>query len=1072
MRNNFFLLPFILILTAVLVFPGNAKQTGKIDYQKLLDSFEPRNIGPAKMGGRVVDIAVDETNGAVIYAAIGPSGLWKSVDHGIHWFPSFHKEKTVSVGAVVVSRSHPDVVWVGTGEATSRNSIGIGDGVYKSTDGGKTWKHMGLDDTRHIDRVLIDPNNPDIVYIGAMGHLWGPNKERGVFKTIDGGKTWKKILYFDQDTGIADMAMDPSNSLTLYAAAYNHRRLPYHFTSGGKHSGLYKTTDGGETWKQLTKGLPKGVNGRIGVDICDSKPNVVYTIVENKKPGIFRSEDKGETWTRMCGQKTYNKVNFRPFYYSKITVDPNNDNVVYAYSGRAYKSVDRGKTFKMIAADLHADHHRIWVDPKNSDHLIDGNDGGIDVSWDGGKSWYYVTNTTWSEVYQLTYDMRDPYYVYVGLQDNGSWAGPSNSLDKKGIMNFHWYPVGGGDGFYAQVDPRDHNVVYRNLQMGWIERYDHKSGQEQDIVPRASLDDEPYRFNWNSPIHISPHNPDVVYFGGNFLFKTTDKGSSWVKVSPDLSTNDPEKQKDSGGPITADNTGAEVHCSIFTVAESPVKEGIIWAGTDDGNLWVTTDVEKKWTNVVINIKKLPKESWVSRVEPSHFSKDTVYVTFDRHRSDDYAPYIYRSDDLGKTWVSLRNNLPPVGYLYVVREDPVNRDLLYVGSEFGLFFSFDRGKRWIPFKKNFPTTAVRDIAVHPRDNDLIIGTHGRGAWIIDDISPLQRLSPDVAKKAAHMFPVRPGMVYFPRKASQLYGGVNFTAPNPEPGAAINLYIAKLPEDAKSAAKPAGKEKACKKDKKDAPKLTISIADANGKEVRSMEVPYKKGFNRIYWDLRGNPVFKKVPEALKEATEWFGIPKGPFVLPGKYTATVKVGNDTLKQDITVKKDKNLEFPVEEWKQYQAFVNRVNDLMRKGMGMVYGIAVLEKQLAAREKEIAKKKKKGKTIAKALEDKIKEAKETLKLLKTVFYSKAAEGFYRIPIKTALHGGSIPEQVFMMASSVNRFPGKPTATYRKRMDEISKKAFPMFMKAMSFINKDLPVINKLLRENDLDGLKLPDFDM
>ncbi|UCH98499.1 MAG: hypothetical protein JSV88_17080, partial [Candidatus Aminicenantes bacterium] len=961
-------------------------------------------------------------------------------------------QTSASVGAVSVSLSHPDIVWVGTGEATSRNSVAIGDGVYKSEDGGKTWKHMGLEETRHIDRILIDANNPDIVYIGAMGHLWGPNKERGVFKTIDGGKTWKKVLYYDEDTGIADMAMDPSNSRIIYAAVYNHRRKPFHFTSGGPHSGIYKTTDGGETWKQLKKGLPQGVNGRCGLAVCKSRPEVVYAIIENKEGGIFRSQDKGETWKRMCDKKTYEKVNFRPFYYSKITVDPNNDLVIYAYSGRAYISEDGGKTFKEIGQDLHADHHRIRVNPFNSNHIIDGNDGGIDISWDRGKHWYSVQNATWAEVYQLTYDMRYPYYVYAGLQDNGSWAGPVNSKDKKGIMNVHWSPVGGGDGFYTQVDPRDHNFVFRNLQMGNIERFHQGNGQILSIIPRAGLEEEPYRFNWNSPIHLSPHNPDIIFFGGNFLFKSTDCGNSWEKISPDLSSNDPQKIVDSGGPITMDNTGAEVHCTIYTIAESPVKPGIIWAGTDDGNLWVTRDNGKNWVNVVKNIKGLPPYSWVSRVEASHFAEGTVYVTFDRHRWDDYAPYVYKSDNFGKTWVCLRGSLPKTGYLHVIREDLINSHLLYLGSEFGLFFSFNEGKQWIPFKKEFPTTAVRDIAVHPREKDLIVGTHGRGVWIMDDISPLQQLTPGILDKEAHLFDIRPATIYFERKGTEYYAKPVFSAPNPIFGAAINYYLKKK----------AGKDQP----------VHLHIYDSMGTtKKRTLEGTGKKGLNRVYWDLRGEPPFKELPPMLKgDVARWYGTPKGPFVLPGNYKVVLEYGKQELKleKEILVKKDKNLDYPLEEWKENYETVLQLNDLMRKGFKMISGIRMLDNQLQKLGKDLKENKKTPEKVMK----KFNHVCEKLKQLKSVFLPKGTEkGFYRKPLKMALHGGAVTEQVFKLQMGINNYPGKPTETQEKRIKEIHQRLTPMFMTATQLMGSDIPELNRLLREHNMEFIKVPKLD-
>ncbi|MCJ7679423.1 MAG: hypothetical protein MUP70_01745, partial [Candidatus Aminicenantes bacterium] len=543
-RRQFMSVFWVVFLMISAVTTGVAGQSAD-QAKKIFEKMAWRNIGPAEMGGRTVDIDVVESTPWIIYAAIGPSGVWKSVTNGFTWDPVFDKENTVSVGDIAIAQTQPEIVWVGTGEATSRNSTTIGDGVYKSTDGGKSWIHLGLKDTRHISRIVIDPGNPDIVYVAAMGHLWGPNEERGIFKTEDGGQTWKKILYVNETTGCSDLVMDPSDSRILYAAAYDHRRYPYFFRSGGPGSAIFKTEDGGRNWKKLTKDLPEGTLGRIGLDVSRSAPNVVYALIEHEDGGIWRSEDKGESWSRTCDNKTFAMVNFRPFYYSQIRIDPSDDETVYVFSGGNFVSHDRGQKFRSISGGTHPDHHALWIDPRNPLHLIDGNDGGIDISYDGGRSWHGVRNMILSEVYQIGFDMRDPYYVYCGLQDNGLWGGPSATYDAKGITNEDWYAVGGGDGFYAQVDPEDHTVVYGNSQMNGLYRFDLKTGLSKTIRPLASLKDKPYRYNWNTPILISPHDSKIVYTAGNFLFRTWNGGVTWETISPDLTTDDPDKQKDS-----------------------------------------------------------------------------------------------------------------------------------------------------------------------------------------------------------------------------------------------------------------------------------------------------------------------------------------------------------------------------------------------------------------------------------------------------------------------------------------------------------------------------------------------
>lgn len=949
------ILAAVLLLTAPAVTeqkPAPAK-TEDFDYASILKTFKFRNIGPANMGGRTVDFAVPLADTSIIYAAVGPSGLWKSVNNGVTWEPSFVNEGSVAVGAVAVSQSHPDIVWVGSGEATARNSVAIGDGVYKSEDAGKTWKKMGLEDTRFISRIAIDSANPDIVFIGAQGHLWGPNEDRGVYKTIDGGKTWKKVLFVNKDTGCSDLAMDPSNDKILYAAMWDYRRLPYSFRSGGEGSGLYKSADGGETWKKLTNGLPGGVTGRIGVDICRAKPNVVYTLIENKDGGLFRSEDKGETWTRACDKRTYDQINFRPFYYSRLTVDPTNDLVVYVYSGSTYVSRDAGKTFQAISRGTHPDHHAVWVNPFNPKHIIDGNDGGIDISYDGGKTWYSVVSQAWAEVYNVGLDMRDPFYVNVGLQDNGNWEGPSNSRDRMGILNLHWFPTGGGDGFYAQIDPEDWSVIYRNLQMGGIERHNIKTGESQGIKPVAKLGEEPYRFNWNSPIYISPHDHNVVYFGGNYLFKTTDRGRSWEKVSPDLSTNDPKKEQDSGGQITVDNTGAEIHCTILTISESPLKQGVIWVGTDDGLVQVTKDSGKTWENVTKNIKGLPPEdNWVTRVEASHSSEGAAYLTISRHQVDDYKPYIFKTEDFGKTWLPLKSNLPDVGYLHVVREDLENKNLLFVGSEFGIFISFDGGKKWIPYKWDFPTVAVRDIQIHPRERDLVVGTHGRGVYIMDDIRPLEKLTPEILKSDAALFDVRPTTLYSTKTSSDNYSGVDFAAQNPAMGAGIYYYL-------NGSIAPGAK-------------LRLSVYDKDGREIRNLRSTTDAGLNRTLWDLRESPAPGPGMDALAAGTApsfggggggrggsgapgggmgsgqrggggggMGGFGGGPLALPGEYKVVLEVNGKKHEKNLLVREDPQQGISIEDRKLNQRYAREAADLSGKGSRLLSTLDNVSSQL-----------------------------------------------------------------------------------------------------------------------------------
>lgn len=1008
------------------------------EIEDLYDSLEWRCIGPAVMGGRTVDIDVVEKEPWIIYAAVGPSGVWKSVNNGISWYPVFDKEKTVSVGDIAIAQSHPDIVYVGTGEATCRNSVTIGDGVYKSRDAGKTWANIGLSETRHISRIVVNPGDPNIVYVAAMGHLWGPNVERGIYKTSDGGKTWQKVLYVDENTGFADLAMDPSDSLTLYAAAYEYRRLPYHFTSGGPGSGLYKTTDGGATWEKLTEDLPEGIMGRIGIAVSRSDPQVVYALIEHEDAGIWRSEDKGKSWARTCDNETYERVNFRPFYYSQIRVDPCDDEVVYVFSGGSYVSKDRGERFRAISGGTHSDHHALWIDPENPLHLIDGNDGGIDITYDGGKTWRAIEHMALAEVYQVGFDMGSPFYnVYCGLQDNGVWGGPSATADNQGITNADWFNVGSGDGFYAQVDPEDSHIIYANSQMNGLYRYDMRIKKSKTIKPLASMKEPPYRFNWNSPIHISPHDPKTVYTGGNYLFKTADGGHEWEVISPDLSTDDPAKQKDSGGPITPDNTGAEIHCTIITISESPLKSGIIWCGTDDGNVQITKDGGRSWTNVVENIEGLPPNTWCSRIEASHFDQGTAYAAFDGHRQDDYGTYVYRTTDFGKTWTSVSGNLP-FGWVHVVREDPVNPDLLYAGMEFGVFASLDRGETWFSLKNNLPTVAVRDIAVHPLEHDLIIGTHGRGIWILDDIQPLQEMSAQVLASDFHFFSILPAYLYQMSSSGESFSMPVYAGKNPDYGMAFTVYTKDKPE-----ARPG-----------------ITIKSSTGDKVHEISLPTREGIVRYMWNLQVMPKTKE-GEVVKPAG--LGLIALPMVFPAEYSVELSVDGETQVQKASVEPDPRFSMAEED---YQAMIEAQADvvLMSKKLGMgVTAANRIRRELNDLDKALKDKK-----------DVSPDVTEEVNAFKVKFEMLAEEmlpkGFgYKVSQELALRGGDLSTQILFLGMSVSNFPSAPTKVDWQQIQELTEKVEDLTGRLNKVIIDDIPELNVVLEANGLKPIRAPE---
>ncbi|MCR4409210.1 MAG: hypothetical protein QHH43_00180 [Candidatus Saccharicenans sp.] len=1022
-------------------FPAYSQQPDQIaDYLNKFITW--RNIGPAVPGGRTVDLDVVEKKPWIIYAAVGPSGLWKSENNGVSWVPVFQREATVSVGAVAVAQSAPEVVWVGTGESTSRNSVTLGDGVYRSTDGGKTWKNMGLKDTRHISRIIISRGDPNIVYVAAMGHLWGPNSERGIYKTIDGGESWKKILYVNENTGFSDLEIDPENSQVLYAAAYEHRRLPYRMVSGGPGSGLYRSTDGGLTWTRLKQDLPEGIMGRIGLAVARNRPGVVYALIEHQDPGIWRSEDYGQTWKRTCDAKTYKNVNNRPFYYSHIYVDPNDDRTIYVQSTGLYVSNDMGQKFRAIGQGTHPDHHALWIDPANPLHLIDGNDGGIDITYDGGKTWLPVTSIDAAEVYQVGFDYSVPYRVYCGLQDNGCWGGPSHSLDSRGILNEHWEFINGGDGFFVRPDPKNSFIVYCNSQNNGLIRKDLRHGLGKGVRPEAPLNEPPYRFNWNAPIMISPHESNTVYCAGNFLFRSKDGGYTWEKISPDLTTNDPTKQVDGVGPITVENSGAEVHCTITAIAESPVQAGVLWCGTDDGNLQVSRDGGQTWTNVVRNIPGLPKNSWCSRVEASHFEAGTAYVSFDNQRSDDYSPYVYKTTDFGKTWKSLRSNLPDFGWVHVVREHPENRNLLFVGTEFGIYVSYNSGLSWIKIHgSNLPTVAVHDIAIHPRENDLIIGTHGRGIWILDDICYLSQLRQEVFNSDFYLFKPRQAYLFFNSSRGDIYSTFGFRANNPPVGAGLTYFVrTDLSGD-----------------------FRISIRSGDQEQIIELPLQKKAGLNRTYWNLQFMP-----KTGGGERPQIAGIMSVMCnITPGEYDVLIKIGEKEYKSRIKVLPDPRFELnPAELQGQYQvvAELAKTNNLYARAAAAARNISRDLEKIAG---EISTIKDEG--TRKQAQDQYRKFMDSFNAVSEIFQTEGTLVGLSIPYQKFLRG-PLNIRLITLIQGIAGYPSEPTTTELKQAEEINLKVCDSIQKLNEFIQRDLYEFNRFLEVNKLTAIKKPEL--
>ncbi len=905
------LLSIIFLLSATILF----SQEFSMD---LVKNMKPRNIGPGGMSGRVtsIDVVLSDTN--IMYAGTASGGLWKSTSAGITWKPIFDNEATASIGAVAVQQSNPSVIWVGTGEGNPRNSLNGGYGIYKSLDAGKTWKLMGLEKTRHIHRVIIDPTNPNIVYAAAIGSPWGEHPERGVYKTTDGGKTWKKILFNNNKTGAADLVMDPSNPNKLIAAMWEHKREPWFFKSGGKGSGMYITHDGGENWKKITakEGFPKGELGRIGVAISRSNPNTIYALVEAKKNALYKSVDGGFKWRKINDKPG---IGNRPFYYSEIYVDPQNENRLYSVFTYVNVSDDGGKSFRQLMPaygvnnGVHPDHHAWWIHPKNGSFMIDGNDGGLNITKDKGKTWRFIGNLPVAQFYHINVDNDFPYNVYGGMQDNGSWGGPAYVWKAQGIRNSYWQELAFGDGFDVVPDKDDSRYGYAMSQQGYVSRYDRHTGYSYSIQPTHPDPKVKLRFNWNSAIGQDPFDNATVYFGSQFVHKSTDKGTTWNVISPDLTTNDPNKQKQSeSGGLTMDATGAENHTTILVIEPSPLEKDMLWIGTDDGNVQVTRNGGATWTNVSKNLKGLPKGSWIAQIKASNKNKGEALLIANDYRRFNYTPYAYRTKDYGKTWERIVDANDVKSYTLSIVEDIENPNLLFLGTDDGLYVSLNAGKKWTKWTNGFPTVSVKDLVIHPREHDLIIGTFGRAAWVLDDIRPLRELAKSPSNFASKLTLFEPPVAYqasyIQPTGSRFGADALYQGENRRGGAPIRFYINK-PEKKKPVAQKKSKRKSRKKAKKELQKkaaekstvkwdsIKLEIYDGT-RLIRTLKqrAPKKNGVHTMRWYLYEKGVDRPSRRIRKSRRE----PVGVRVLPGTYKLKMSFGNVTSEQMIKVEFD----------------------------------------------------------------------------------------------------------------------------------------------------------------------------
>jgi photosystem II stability/assembly factor-like uncharacterized protein len=1005
----------------------SAQQATKFD-AATISGLPARNIGSATMSGRIAAVAAVNDNGRLtVFIGAASGGVWKSVNGGTTFKAVFDRQPVQSIGAITIDPSNSKIVWVGSGEAWTRNSVSIGDGIYKSTDGGENWTNMGLKDSEHIAKILVDPKDSNSVLACATGHLWDDNDERGVFKTSDGGNTWKKVLAgANGSTGCGMLATSPNAPKTIFASMWDFRRQGWTFRSGGPGSGLYQSTDGGDHWTELneanSKGLPEKPWGRIALAVAPSKPQVVYAMIESKKSALFRSDDGGKTWNRLDASRF---MIWRPFYFANLVVDPKDENKIFKPDGPLLLSVNGGQSFSVVSSAAHGDFHDVWIDPDNPNVVYAGDDGGMWRSEDGGTRWKHQINLPISQFYHVSLDDANPYHVYGGLQDNSSWIGDSSYPG--GVTNSRWENIYGGDGFWVFQDTSDPDYIYAEYQGGTIGRVNRHTLENRPIQPLPNYNEKKLRFNWNTPIHMSPNEKGTIYIGAQFLFRSRDHGQSWERISPDLTTNDPEKQKqEESGGVTVDNSSAEMHTSIYSISESPKNGQLIWVGTDDGNLQITRDGAKTWTNVVANITGLPKYSWVSTIEASRFDEAVAYATFDRHTFGDMKPYAYKTTDYGKTWTSLNLQENGVlGYAHVIKEDTVDPNLLFLGTEFGLWISVDGGQHWAQYKaSNFPSVAVRDLVVHSRESDLVLATHGRGIWIIDDISPLRALTPDLMAKDAALVQGPPAIQYLNTNGGWPEGDESFNGPSRSSDAFIDYY---------------------QKHRHIFGDLKIEILDQDGKLVDTIPGSKHRGLNRATWSMRLKPPV--VPPA---ASALFAAAQGPRVLPGTYTIKMTKGDQTYTEPLRVVLDPRAKFTIEDRKVQFELVMKLD----KQLGhMSYAVAAIEGVRDAAVARFAKLAEKD-----PLRARLKQLSADLDSLRSKIVATKEGG--------AVTGEErIREHLGELYGDVNGYEGRPTDYQAARTDSLGHELEDVITDFRKLTDKELPTINAGLKKKKLEAI-------
>lgn len=1045
----------------------------------LLKALKPRNIGPAGMSGRITAIDVVRDQPQIIYAGSASGGLWKSESGGITWAPIFDTLKAASIGAISIYQRNPNVIWVGTGEGNPRNSQNMGAGVFRSLDAGRSWQYMGLEKTRTIHRIIVHPDDPNTVWVGAQGSAWGDHPERGVYKTTDGGKTWNRILFTNERSGIADMVLDPSNPNKLIAAMWEFRREPWFFKSGGPGSGLYVTVDGGSTWAKRTSAdsLPAGELGRIGLAIATNKPNVVYAAVESKKNALYRSDDGGYTWKKT----TDRNFGDRPFYYHEIYVDPKNENRLYTLFSQVNRSEDGGRTFETLLpySGVHPDHHAWYIHPDNPNYIIDGNDGGLNISHDMGKTWRFVDNLPVGQFYHVGVDDDIPYNVYGGLQDNGSWKGPSAVWRVGGIRNSYWEELFFGDGFDVQVDPTNPRYAYAMSQGGNIGRVDTRTGDGKFIKP-IHPQNAKLRFNWNAALAVDPLAPATIYYGSQHVHKSTDRGENWTVISPDLTTNNPDKQKaDKSGGLTLDATNAENHCTILAIAPSPRKQGIIWVGTDDGNVQHTQDGGTKWENVTEALIRagMPRFAWIPQVHASRYADGEAYVVANMYRiGNDWRPYVFRTRDFGKTWERIVRDEQASGYALCVIQDPVESKLFFLGTEFGLYVSVDGAASWTKWKNDYPTVSTYDLTIHPREHDLVIGTFGRSFWVIDDIRPLRELAAkgtSLLSETLHAFPSQTAYLASVRQGSGLRFNANalFEGDNKNFNAVLTYSVKEgkaeaSTDDKKEAPKPAttadAKPTAKPDDKaaKNTDTLKVEIVNAQGHVIRNLTAIPKSGLNRITWNLTEKGVRQPGAGGGRGGRSGAGEPSGAQVLPGVYTARFSFKGAKDSTTVRVEADPRIDNrPAEfaEGRALQLQLERSSEAMTAVFDRIAEARATITSVLGTFPEKAKEEEKHKELRKAST----RMQDSLKVYDALFRNpeNAQQGIQRNPDQiTAILGQA--------ASYLGQNPEPVNSTQRLALDIAEMEAAKVLERVNAFFAKDWPAYRQQAEAAQLTPFK------